>query len=313
MSPEPTPATGFHPPPEPAPLHAHWSGAALAQTIGYCLVGTVLTGGALVAVWRGSWWTLPLKVLFALMLALVALVLVALVWQLLTVRGPVISLTRQGLRDQRVSPHFVPWSAIDFDCFSDQMHTTVIFSLDPWAGRRLKRTVLGAVWTGREQSRNTFIVSTVVTDVTGDAVSSAAGEHLRFDQWTRHQEVSAALAAARRHGDTTTAYEAVADALGRHKLTVAATALQDKCSTLRLLRITDAEGREWGLAYTHESLFAAAHPAAAAVEAWTARPSSVLRHFESIDGGLVINRGTPSETRLPSSLFQSLLERLDRL
>lgn len=75
-------------------------------------------------------------VFFGAMLAIAA-------WRLLTVSGPVITVSPRGVRDTRVAADIVPWSAIkSISTWSAYNQPAIVLSVDPAIERTLKLTRL---------------------------------------------------------------------------------------------------------------------------------------------------------------------------
>jgi len=65
------------------------------------------------------------------------------VWRLLTVRGPVVTITTDGIRDIRIAAEFIPWTAIRKIHTDDDPESTAVVTvlvIDPVVERRLTLT-----------------------------------------------------------------------------------------------------------------------------------------------------------------------------
>lgn len=78
---------------------------------------------------------------------LAPLATVAAVWRLLTVRGAVITIMPEGIRDTRVAAELIPWSAITgISTWQYNRQKTLVLAVDPAAENKLTLTRI-ARWT----------------------------------------------------------------------------------------------------------------------------------------------------------------------
>jgi hypothetical protein len=62
-------------------------------------------------------------------------------WRLATLRGPIVTIAPQGIRDRRIAGEMVPWSAVaDISTREDSRHKEMVLWVDPVLERRLTRT-----------------------------------------------------------------------------------------------------------------------------------------------------------------------------
>jgi len=69
------------------------------------------------------------------------------IWKALTTHGPVVTLTREGIRDRRIATDLIPWSAVkDITIWKHHRQRFMVLAVDPAveAGLNLTRT---ARWT----------------------------------------------------------------------------------------------------------------------------------------------------------------------
>ena len=72
-----------------------------------------------------------------------------LLWRLVTVRGPVVTIAPEGLRDRRIAAEFIPWDAVEsVTTWSLQGQRIIVIAVKPEVERRLTLTAL-ARWTRR--------------------------------------------------------------------------------------------------------------------------------------------------------------------
>lgn len=68
-------------------------------------------------------------------------------WRLITARGPVVTITPQGIRDTRIAPELVPWSAIrGISTWELAGNQVMVLAVDPAAEARLTLSTV-ARWT----------------------------------------------------------------------------------------------------------------------------------------------------------------------
>jgi hypothetical protein len=66
---------------------------------------------------------------------------VLILWRLFTVRGPVVTVTAEGIRDIRVAAEFIPWRAItDISTWRSRGKKVIILAVDPVVENRLTLT-----------------------------------------------------------------------------------------------------------------------------------------------------------------------------
>jgi hypothetical protein len=59
-------------------------------------------------------------------------------WRLMSVRGPVVTISPQGIRDVRIAKETIPWPAIhDISTWSFQYQKVMVLAVDPAVERRL--------------------------------------------------------------------------------------------------------------------------------------------------------------------------------
>lgn len=72
-----------------------------------------------------------------------------LLWRLVTVQGPVVTIAPEGLRDRRIAAEFIPWDAIEgVTTWSLQGQRIIVIAVKPEVERRLTLTAI-ARWTRR--------------------------------------------------------------------------------------------------------------------------------------------------------------------
>jgi hypothetical protein len=72
---------------------------------------------------------------------------VLILWRTLTTHGPVVTITREGIRDSRIAAELIPWSAInDISTWQYQRQRAMVLAVDPAVERGLHLTRI-ARWT----------------------------------------------------------------------------------------------------------------------------------------------------------------------
>ena len=72
---------------------------------------------------------------------------ILIVWRLFTTRGPVVTITPDGIRDTRVAAEFIPWSAIaGISTWQHSGQKVMVLAVDPVVERTLTLTAM-ARWT----------------------------------------------------------------------------------------------------------------------------------------------------------------------
>jgi hypothetical protein len=75
------------------------------------------------------------------------------IWQLLSHRGPIVTVSPQGLRDVRIAPETIPWSAIKgISTWRTQRSMVLLVAIEPAAEERLTLTRT-ARWTRQSHRR----------------------------------------------------------------------------------------------------------------------------------------------------------------
>lgn len=64
-------------------------------------------------------------------------------WDLLTRRGPVVTITSHGIRDTRIAAEFIPWTAVRRISTGDKQ---VVLSIDPALEKQLTLTSTARLW-----------------------------------------------------------------------------------------------------------------------------------------------------------------------
>jgi len=129
-------------------------------------------------------------------------------WRALTTHGPVVTLSREGIRDRRLAPELIPWSAVgDITVWKQRRQRSMILSVDPTveAGLTLSRLVR---WT-RNANRAVGVDGLWVS--AGDLKSSfdeLLATTLAFAQTSRSREVTPQTLAATQDGTAGHASEA---------------------------------------------------------------------------------------------------------
>ena len=114
------------------------------KLVALTLVGVLLTAGSGALAFGLA----PADALFARFLGLAGLVLFGLctlvvAWQMLTQRGPVITLSPQGFRDTRIAAETIPWSAItNVSTLNYRYSRSVAVSVDPAVAARISFSVV---------------------------------------------------------------------------------------------------------------------------------------------------------------------------
>lgn len=69
------------------------------------------------------------------------LCLVVIIWRLLMTRGPVVTITQEGIRDTRIAAEFIPWGAVRaVRTWGAYRQNFVVLSIDPVVERKLTLT-----------------------------------------------------------------------------------------------------------------------------------------------------------------------------
>lgn len=72
---------------------------------------------------------------------------VVVLWRLVTVRGPIVTLAPAGIRDTRVAPEFIPWTAITkVSTWQLSRQKVMVLAIDPAVESRMSNTK-AAQWT----------------------------------------------------------------------------------------------------------------------------------------------------------------------
>ena len=68
-------------------------------------------------------------------------------WRALTTNGPVVTITREGIRDTRIAAEFIPWSAVnDITVWEHRRQRSIVLAIDPIVEARLNLSRM-ARWT----------------------------------------------------------------------------------------------------------------------------------------------------------------------
>jgi hypothetical protein len=77
-------------------------------------------------------------------LALFGWATLIIVWRAFTTRGPVVIITREGIRDSRIAAEFIPWSAIkDISIYKYHKQRFMVLAVDPAVEAGLSVTLSG--------------------------------------------------------------------------------------------------------------------------------------------------------------------------
>ncbi len=104
-----------------------------AKMVGLIALGVLMT--ALSAAVAFRWIGDPHPVFISIAyfgVVLFGLCIVVFAWRLISMRGPVVTVTPQGIRDIRLSPDLIPWSAVrEVKTWQFGMQKTVVLAVDP--------------------------------------------------------------------------------------------------------------------------------------------------------------------------------------
>lgn len=102
-------------------------------------MGGIAAGGTVLFAGMVLWPNIYLQVFFCFAAVAFGFMTIVILRQLLTVRGPVVTITPDGIRDIRVAAEFIPWTAVRKIRMDNESMVTVLV-IDPAVEQRLTLT-----------------------------------------------------------------------------------------------------------------------------------------------------------------------------